>query len=226
MITIHCTKKLWSKLPLDAHGRLPSQDDTMSSPERGKIAPQLGDWHANLVTLQRRNCILLVHNATRFPVFISCLTKPGFASLQWQFEDVFMNTLLKLNANQRQLDAAAAAINSPLCFDSTTERSLLGALNNLKANIEHVLYLEELLVPNLYPPAVSASLAQRPCKANKQNAFVMPNEEMLSVLDKLAAAPKTAIQTHTENLAVAAGSTNASESNVVSFAAFKKGRSS
>ena len=30
----------------------------------------LGEWHANLITIQRRNCLLFIHNQTRFSVII------------------------------------------------------------------------------------------------------------------------------------------------------------
>jgi hypothetical protein len=66
----------------------------------------LGSWHANLLTLQRRNCILLVHDETLFPLFIPCLTKPDFKALQWHFEDVLMNTLLKAGASHEHMETA------------------------------------------------------------------------------------------------------------------------
>ncbi|WP_185232372.1 DUF6933 domain-containing protein [Teredinibacter franksiae] len=222
MITIHCTKKLWAKLPLAENGLLPSSSESNAPVAGNDQASPLGDWHANLITLQRRNCVLLVHNATRFPVFIPCLTKPDFASLQWRFEDVFMNALLKLNANQTQLDTAAAAINTHLYCDTTTDRSVLGTLNQLKADIEHVLHSEELLVPNLYPPSVSASMAERPCKVKAQNTWIMPHEEMFTLLDKLATAPQIATTAKPLNPAPSKNATKVTGSNIVDFAAFKQ----
>ncbi len=68
MIKIHSTKKLFAKLPLDGNGALINTGDN-ADPQTDTDSP-LGDWHANLLILQRHNCILFVHDATRFPVFI------------------------------------------------------------------------------------------------------------------------------------------------------------
>ena len=91
MIKIHATKKLLAKLPLDDNGMLSS---SQANPEAhlGTDSP-LGDWHANLLTVQRHNCILFVHDATRFPVFIKELRKPDFAELIWHFEDGFATSV-------------------------------------------------------------------------------------------------------------------------------------
>ena len=67
MIQLHCTQKLFAKLPLDAGGRLQSRrSPVVAANDEPPIA--LSGWHANLVLLQRRQCALFVHDATRFPV--------------------------------------------------------------------------------------------------------------------------------------------------------------
>ncbi len=139
MIKIHTTKKLLTKLPVDDKGFLP-EDKKMVFAKGSKESPVSG-WHANLITLQRRNCVIFVHDSTRFPLFIPCLTKPDFASLNWHFQDSLMNTLLKIGAEQRQLDAAASCLTQ-LSFDSTCDRSVQGTLNRMKADIEHMLWYE------------------------------------------------------------------------------------
>lgn len=82
MITIHATKKLHTKLPLNDQGLIVSKD-TDSQPETDPITINpLSNWNANLITLQRRNCILLVHDATRFPIFMKGLVKDDFPLFQ------------------------------------------------------------------------------------------------------------------------------------------------
>lgn len=85
MIKMHSTKKLLAKLPLDTSGTLPNPQVDPEIPSNSDSL--LGDWHANLLILQSVNCVLLVHDATRFPVFVKELRKSGFAKLARYFED-------------------------------------------------------------------------------------------------------------------------------------------
>jgi len=75
---IHCTKKL--------AGRLPEV-----SPEPLVEANPLGSWHANLYTIDRRNCILFCHDQTRFVLFMAGVKKEHFARLDFWFQDLFAN---------------------------------------------------------------------------------------------------------------------------------------
>lgn len=98
MILIHATQKLHARLPLNADGQLPA---TRQIPAETPLADNpLSGWHANLLTLQRRNCVVLVHDGTRFPLFIKGLLKPDFARLDYLFADALMNTLLKLDGKR------------------------------------------------------------------------------------------------------------------------------
>lgn len=54
---IHCTKKLAAKLP------------AVSLEPLMETSP-LGSWHANLYTIDRRNCLLFCHDDTRYTVFL------------------------------------------------------------------------------------------------------------------------------------------------------------
>lgn len=181
MITIHATKKLHAKLPLDAEGRLSSKHaaSTASSPSIA-INP-LSGWHANLLTLQRRNCVLLVHDATRFPLFIKGLLKADFANFNWHFEDALMNTLLKLGANQQQLDAAAAIL-APCQFDTICNRSVQGTLNQMAGNIEHMLRLNSARLEDVSAYKTGAWLADRPCSVKGVKDCIWPQKAMLELL--------------------------------------------
>ncbi|MBX2808375.1 MAG: hypothetical protein KTR20_07035 [Cellvibrionaceae bacterium] len=92
MITLHATKKLYAKLPLTEDGLIKgkiSEVEQVSTAEHNSLS----GWHANLITLERRNCVLLVHDTTRFPLFIKQLVKADFARFNWYFQDALMNTL-------------------------------------------------------------------------------------------------------------------------------------
>ena len=180
MITIHCTKKLFMRLPLDKNGQLP--DDTGAEFPDGEYSG-LGAWHANIVTLQGHDCVLFVHDATRFPVFIKAGTQKDFASLQWHFEDGFMNTLLKLNADQEHLDAAAKQL-SALRFDTLCDRSVQGTMNRMASDIETMMWQDNLPLDYVSPYKTGAWLSEMLFSV-KGRPYIRPYEEMFTLLDDL-----------------------------------------
>ena len=158
----------------------PGSEDILAAPQS-----KLGSWHANLLTIQRRNCLLFVHDQTRFPVFIPALTKPDLAMIDRFFDDALMNTLLKCGATQEQLDTAAALLQ-PLAFVGGTDRSVLGTLNQLGQDIEHIIYFDALNVADMAGYAVSAWLADRPCNVKGQKDCIWPKDAFLELLDRLS----------------------------------------
>ncbi|MCK4706274.1 MAG: hypothetical protein KAT90_12385 [Gammaproteobacteria bacterium] len=180
MIKIHATKKLLAKLPVNKEGFLPNDKNDYSSPSVLSENP-LSGWHANLITLQRRNCILMVHDSSRFPLFIPCLTKPDFANLNWHFEDALMNTLLKLGANQQQLDSAISWLGE-LCIDSVCDRSVQGTMNQMKGSLEHLLWYDNADVTELSGYLTGVWLSDRPCTVKGQKECIWPQKAMLGLL--------------------------------------------
>ncbi|SDS98783.1 hypothetical protein SAMN05216198_3342 [Halopseudomonas litoralis] len=181
MIQLHCTQKLLAKLPVNASGRLPNTRARPSAANDPGESP-LSGWHANLLTLQRRNCVLFVHGTTRFPVLLTCLTKPDFAELGYLFQDGLMNTLLKGGASQAQLNAAARAL-APLQCDMLRDRSVQGTLNQMKQDVEHMLWYDRVAIEHLGPYSTGAWLAERPCGVKGDKDYVWPMKEMLALLD-------------------------------------------
>ncbi len=134
---LHVTKTLFAKLPVDAQGRLAvtARSQSLFDATDLQINP-LGGWHGKLMTIQRRNCVLLVHDATRFPLFIPALTKPDFAEFNAFFEDAFINAILKCGANEAQIAIADKCLR-PLVIDTQCNRSVQGTLNQMGQELEH-----------------------------------------------------------------------------------------
>lgn len=185
MICIHSTKKLLAKLPVDKQGNLPSANNKNDDVSNLDSPNPLSDWHANLIILQRRNCILLVHDQTRFPLFIPCLTKPDFAKLQRHFEDVLMNTLLKLGASHKQMETASQLLQT-LEFDTNCNRSVQGTMNQMAGDIEHSLYFDDADVQDMSAYRTGVWLANRPCTIKGQKGCVWPDKAILELLDVAA----------------------------------------
>lgn len=176
MIQLHVTKKLLEKLPIDDLGFLPVQDKSQWLAEKTEIERNpLSGWHGNILTIQRRNCILLVHDETRFPVFIPCLTKPDFAALDYHFTDCFMNTLLKCGASEQQMENAHKLLE-PLQVDSDCSRSVQGTMNQMKKDIEHLIWYDDVDVSQITGNRVGAWLADRPCNVKGQKDCIWPQK--------------------------------------------------
>ena len=182
MIRLHCTKKLLAKLPLDKDGLLKSRRDW---PLRADADDEssLSGWHANLILLQRRQCVLFVHDATRFPVFVPALKKDGFADLDWFFQDSFMNTLLKLGADQHHLDAAQKML-APLVCDNDCNRSVQGTLNQMGQDLGWMLEYEQVSVTDMSPYKTGAWLAERPCTVKGSREPLWPARAIQELLEK------------------------------------------
>lgn len=188
MLHFYATQKLRAKLPLDNNGLLPGTDPRQWPQQRDPMAEnRLSGWHANMVILQRRQCVLMVHDTTRFPVFIPGLTKADFAIFNDRFVDSFMNTLLKCGAEDMHMQAAHNCLQ-PLQADSSCNRSVLGTLNNMQVDVEHMLWHNNANVAELAGYSIGAWLADRPCKA-KGTDWLWPQKDMLALLEGMACAP-------------------------------------
>ena len=181
MIPLHCTKKLLAKLQLLEDGRLRSRKPTLSV-VRDPATNPLSCWHANLILLQRRQCVLFVHDATRFPVFVPALKKNDFAELDWFFQDGFMNTLLKVGAEDRHMKVAEKLL-APLVCDNDCNRSVQGTLNQMGQDMGHMLDYDDASVTDLSPYRTSAWLADRPCTMKGVRDCIWPVRAMLELLE-------------------------------------------
>lgn len=174
---LHCTKKLYAKLPENL--KATEQPATAIG-----IQAQWLNWHANLITIQRRQCVIAVHDATRFTLFIPCLTRKDFANLDWHFYDVFINTLLK-NDMPPELVNTAATNYQPLTFDTNCNRSVQGTMNQVAQEIDYGLYYKNTSVADISPYRYSADLSHRPCGVKGQKDYIWPDREMAPLLNNL-----------------------------------------
>jgi hypothetical protein len=180
MIRLHCTKKLLEKLPLKENGRICSkQPNTFAANDTPETL--LSGWHANLILFQRRQCVLFLHDKTRFPVFVNALKKPDFAELEWFFVDGFMNTLLKTGANNEMMERAHSLLG-PLVCDNQCSRSVQGTLNRMKQDLDYKIWGDNLSIMDIAPYSTGAWLADRPCTAKDIKDCIWPLKAMHELL--------------------------------------------
>jgi hypothetical protein len=185
VIQLYATRKLFERLPVDDCGQF------AATPRSGWLYEQpaldinpLSGWHGNLVTLQRRQCVLLVHDATRFPLVLPALTKPDFAELNDRFVDALMNTLLKCGAEQLQLDTAHRCLR-PLQADTQCNRSAQATLHRMKDELEHLLAYDNLDIAEQTGYRLGVWLADTP-RTVKGRGWLWPQKKMLALLASLA----------------------------------------
>jgi hypothetical protein len=138
-------------------------------------------WHGHLVTLQRRQCVLLVHDTTRFPVFIPALKKDDFATFDHRFSDSFMNTLLKTGAEDELMDAAAAQL-APLMIENTVNRSVLGTINQMVQHIQFAIEDGDVTIAEITGYRIGAWLADTPWFAKSVKGAIWLPMRWLSLL--------------------------------------------
>ncbi|MFV2045098.1 MAG: hypothetical protein ACC700_17915 [Anaerolineales bacterium] len=149
---IHCTKKLIAKLP------------NVSAKPLNEDSP-LGSWHAQLYTIDHRQCVLFCHDVSRYVLFLPGLRKPHFAELgsKW-FRELYCATLQTMGCTQAQIRQVELSLG-PVRYDTSTDRSVLGSMRIVRQDFDSWL----MRVPNvldLDPLAVSCDLNHRPARAH------------------------------------------------------------
>ena len=164
---IHCSKKLSSKLA------------DVSKEPLNETSP-LGSWHGHLVTLDRRQCLFLCHDETRFVLFLPGMLKEHFSELgsKW-FRQLFTATLAAFGCPDVQIRKAELALG-PLRFDTSTDRSVQGTLRVSILDLE--IWIQGMNVMELDPLATSCRLSHRPVTI--RGKWLWPEKAML---EKVAA---------------------------------------
>jgi len=101
------------------------------SRERLEDNNPLGEWHANLYVIDRRQRVMFCHDKTRFVLFVPGLMKKDFANLDFWFKDLFANTMLKLGYEPELLEKALAQVDA-LRFDTVCDRSVQVSMRTAK----------------------------------------------------------------------------------------------
>lgn len=161
---IHCTKKLSAKLP------------SVSSEALVENSP-LGSWHANLYTIDRRNCVLFCHDDIRYTLFLPGLRKEHFADLGRWFRELFTASLAYMGMEDNQVRCAELAMG-PVVFDTATDRSVLGSLNQMRYMLDgRVSEVEDVMLLN--PLSVNRWLCHYPVNIKGEKGFWMADEAMM-----------------------------------------------
>lgn len=172
---LHCTQKLATRIPSTSD--LPSPE---AEPD-GQAGPLIS-WHAHLLTLDRRQCVLFCHDATRYVLFLPGLRAPQLAELGRWHRELFLATLATQGLSDNRLARVELALG-PLCVDRQTDRSVLGSLRVAVQDLKIGALDRATNVMELEPIATSRWLNERPCRV--YNRLVWPEQAMREIVEQL-----------------------------------------
>ena len=172
---LHCTQKLATRLPpTTALQDLGVERDGQSGP--------LNSWHAHLLTLDRRQCVLFCHDTTRYVLFMPGLRAPQLAELGRWHRDLFLAVLQAQGLAHHHIASAGLALG-PLQMDRSTDRSVLASMNRVAGDLQFGLLRETSNVMELDPIKTSLWLNDRPCTVHKK--WIWPDKAMREIVKAL-----------------------------------------
>ncbi|SJZ51316.1 hypothetical protein SAMN02745119_00843 [Trichlorobacter thiogenes] len=164
----HCTKALAAKLP-------------SVSPTPLTDANPLGSWHAHLHVIDRRQCIMFCHDTTRFVLFEAGLKKEQFQNLGKFHKELYLAALIAMGVPEATLKRVELAMG-PALFDTATDRSVLGTLN--QSRFEFDFFLDDYTNILEVDPLIAAKwFNHRPLTA--RGAWLWADKEMLALVSSL-----------------------------------------
>ncbi len=174
---IHVTKKLAEKL---------KKAGCLIEDNPAESTSALDSWHANITTIQRRQCVVFVHDKTRFAIVLLGITQKELKQLNYSFEDMLGSCMLKLGYDHELIQVACEEIGE-LTFDTHCDRSVQGTLRLMISNLEAYTW-DGTDIMELAPSTLSARLCDRPCrvKGMKDTECLWPRKEMQALLAMLS----------------------------------------
>jgi hypothetical protein len=174
-VILHCTQKLAARIPSTTD--LP--DPVVAHEGRAGL---LSSWHAHLLTLDRRQCVLFCHDTTRYVLFLPGLRAPQLAELGRWHRDLFLAVLQAQGLAHHHIAGVGLTLG-PLCVDPQTDRSVLGSLRVAGQDLKLGALDRATNVMELDPIATSRWLNERPCRI--YNRLVWPEQAMQEIVEQL-----------------------------------------
>ena len=119
---IRCTQKLIKELRVK-----PVEPDEVTA---------LESWHANILRIEKRKCVLFTHDATLFSFFVPRLRRPEFDQLDIAFGEGLFRTMRLFDFTQTQIEQMLE-LSRHISYAKTNNRRVLGSMNNLTLHIEY-----------------------------------------------------------------------------------------
>lgn len=118
MALIQCTQKLLTKL------------DSFDAGSMKESTSILGNWHANLLCIERRNCILFTNDLTLYSLFLPKVVKAHFQKLAEMFTQALVLNL-EAEGFDQHIEPILGEYKNKLTFTKSNNRSVLGSMNDI-----------------------------------------------------------------------------------------------
>jgi hypothetical protein len=148
----------------------------------------LGSWHGHLYAVDRRQCVMFWHDATRFVLFMAGWRKAQFAELSGKrFPRLLTAALAKIGCTDEEIRKVELALG-PVRYDTATDRSVQGSMRIAWQDLDAQL----CRVPDvmmLDPLAVASHVNDRPTTI--YGRWLWPDRAMREAVERFAAQGKT-----------------------------------
>ena len=159
MQLIRCTEKLIKELGL-------KKSDLVDEPPKFSF---LGQWHANLIYINRRKCILFVNDKVRINFIVPDVSRAEIRNLGHMLELTFHCILADEGYSQEQINKILTEY-SEIGIGKSNNRSVLGSMNDLAFHYEHSI-LESGGPHSAAIPSIISRLNRMPMHASKKCIF-------------------------------------------------------
>ena len=167
MQLIRCTAKLIKELGL-------KQSELIEESPRFSF---LGQWHANLIYINRRKCVLFVNDKTLINFIVPDVSRAEIRKLGNMFESTFHCILADEGYSQEGIKKILAEY-SEIGIGKSNNRSVLGSLNDLAYHYEHSI-LESGGPHSAAIPSIISRLNRMPMHSSKKGFF--PIDELQKI---------------------------------------------
>lgn len=120
MTVLRCTQKLLAELRIK-RGQVAETDET--------------GWHANLLRIERRKCVLFTHDETLFSFLLCGLTRPDFEHFHHVFGQGLFKAMLGSGFDTDQIEPMLET-TLEIRFAKTNNRRVLGSMNDMAQMLE------------------------------------------------------------------------------------------
>ncbi len=169
MQLIRCTVKLLKELGLKPKD-LPEEQPTDSF---------LGQWHANLIFINRKKTLLFVNDRTLYNFIVPGVTRSQIRELPDQFSLMLSRVLIEQGFPDEMREHILAEYEKPALAKSLG-RSVLGSANDFAFNYKYRIQLEGG-IDNVQISRIIRNVNQMPMKAI---AYLCPIEKLVQLYSK------------------------------------------
>jgi hypothetical protein len=145
MQLIRCTKKLQKEMGLSANS-------LCNTPPENSF---LGPWHANLIYIDRKKCVLFINDRTLFNFIIPDLLRDQIRNLDAFFKSYLQCVLASANFPDWFCAKAQVELET-ISYGNTNSKSILGSMNDLAFHYKYYILSEG----GVNSPAVPAIIQQ------------------------------------------------------------------